>query len=141
MNELAVSVLFGAASVACVALSWRASSVRRLVLTLAIVGNLGMAQLWSSRADQARVVSWSVSGMLIVVGMLISRRQDWRAAPLIPWGLVAVLLAASCFLTDIPSSLQLALLIALAVTNGVALLLSLIYLAKLIRRDKTTERT
>lgn len=137
MNELAMSGVIGLASLVCVALSWRAPNSRRLLLAVATLVNFLAGASLPSEADQARLVSWSVCGALIAIGMIMTRREHWRGPSLILWGLVLVLLAASYFLTDVPATLQLGLLIALAVTTGLALLSSLLLVIRLARTDKT----
>lgn len=137
MSELAVSIGVGLATLAFVALGWRAANTRRLLLVVAILVNLGMAQ---AVADQARLVSWSVSGTLILAGLLTSRREHWRNVALPLLGLAVALLAASYFATDAPAGVQRGLLIALGVTTGLALLSSLITVIRLMRAD-LTQRT
>jgi hypothetical protein len=139
MSAVTISIVVGIASLACVALSWRTPITRHVVLTLAGLVNLGLGQLLSAQSDQARWVSLSVAGTLIVVAILRSKREHWRGPTLFLWGLVLVFLAASYFLMDAPAILQRGLLIALSATTGLAILSSLILLRRLMRAD-TSQR-
>lgn len=137
MSATAISIVVGVASVVIVALTWRVPITRHSVLTLAVMVNVGMAQVVPSQADQARLVSWSVSATLIVVGLLRSKREHLRQPALYLWGLAAVFLAASYFLAGVSPAVQRGLLIALGATTGLAMLASLISVTRLMRADTT----
>lgn len=134
MSELAISGVVGFASLVCVALGWRTPNGRRLLIVLGALVNLTMA---SAHTEQARLLSWSVCGALIAIGLLTSRRENWRNPSVLLSGLALIFVAASYFSTDAPATVQRGLLILLGVTTALAILSSLTFVARLMRTDTT----
>lgn len=135
MNEVIMSGVLAVSSVAGVALSWRTPSSRRLIIVLAILANLLAAAAMPREAVEARLLSWSIGGTLIAIGVLTSSRAHWRGMSPILWTLAGCLLGVFYFLRDAPPLVGRGALIALCVTAGLAVVTSLILIRRLVEDD------